>query len=38
MHCTAAMPRYSQGTVARDGNDLAMKQAHVYAAVHQGKE
>jgi len=22
----------------RDGNDLAMKQACVYAAVHQGKE
>ena len=38
MQCTAAMARSSQGTFARDGNDLAMKQAYVYAGVHQGKE
>jgi len=38
MQCTAAMPRSNQSTSARDGNDLAMKQAYVYAGVHQGKE
>jgi len=36
--CTAATPRSNQGTISRDGNDLAMKRAYVYAAAHQGKE
>ena len=35
---TAATPGSNQGTIARDGNDLAMKRAYVYAPVHQGKE